>query len=234
VTPPPSRPPVRDLIDRLAAELAAQRDPRAVLDRSVQLAQDAFPAADSISVSVVDKRHRPLTISASDGLARTGDDLQYRLGEGPCLDALWTADVVHSPDLDSEPRWSAWSRRAAAELDVHSMLSLRLATRDRTAGSINLYGRRRDAFDPDTIALGRSFAVHAAVAHGHAVDRQNLEAALVSRNLVGQAQGILMERHRITADRAFEVLVTASQERNVKLIEVARRVVETGAEPHAR
>jgi transcriptional regulator with GAF, ATPase, and Fis domain len=219
-----------ELVDRLARELLAQPTPDEVLDRTVRLAAEGIEGAASVSVSLLDKRRRVATAAASDDLARAGDELQYRLGEGPCLDAVWAADVVHCPDLTGEARWPRW-RPAAVDLALASMLSVRLATPERTLGSLNLYGRREDAFDPVARTLAGSFAAHAAIAYVRAHDRQHLETALVSRNLIGQAQGILMERHKITAERAFEVLVTASQEGNIRLVEVARRVVETGVTP---
>jgi transcriptional regulator with GAF, ATPase, and Fis domain len=218
-------------VDRLARELLAQPTPDEVLDRTVQLAAQGIEGAASVSVSLLDRRRTVTTAAASDDLARTGDALQYRLGEGPCLDAVWTAEVVHCPDLTGETRWPSWGPAAAADLALGSMLSVRLATPDRTLGSLNLYGRREDAFDPAARTLAASFAAHAAIAYVRAAERQNLETALASRNLIGQAQGILMERHKITAEKAFEVLVTASQEGNTRLVEVARRVVETGVTP---
>lgn len=111
MTPPFPRPlpPVGDVIDRLAEESLVQPAPLAVLDRCRDIARETFSGAASVSIAVLDMRRRPVTVASSDDLARTGDDLQYRLGEGPCLDAVWTADVVHSPDLATESRWPAAS-----------------------------------------------------------------------------------------------------------------------------
>lgn len=220
-----------EVVDRLARDLLAQPTPDEVLDRTVQLAAEGIAGAASVSVSLLDKRRKVSTVAASGDVARSGDALQYRLGEGPCLDALWTAELVHSRDLAGEARWPSWGPAATADLAVRSMLSVRLATDERTLGSLNLYGLREDAFDDTARTLAGSFAAHAAVAYARAADRQHLETALSSRNLIGQAQGILMERHKITAEKAFEVLVTASQEGNTRLVEVARRVVDTGVSP---
>jgi GAF domain-containing protein len=220
-----------ELVDRLARELLAQPDLDAVLDRTVQLAAQAIGGASSVSISVLDRRRSITTAAASGDLARAGDELQYRLGEGPCLEAVWAAEPVHSPDVAGDPRWPHWGPLVTEDLDVHSMLSVQLRTHERPMGSLNVYGRDRDAFDGEGRTLAVSFAAHAAIAYARAADRQNLETALASRNLIGQAQGILMERHKITADRAFEVLVGASQEGNTRLVEVARRIVETGVTP---
>jgi GAF domain-containing protein len=220
-----------ELIDRLAWELHAQPTLQDVLDRAIRFAEQGITGASDVSVSLLDKGRRIATVAATGELARTGDDLQYRLDEGPCLDAARGSAVVLSGDLTDDPRWPRWGPAVAADLDVHSMLSVQLATHRRTLGSLNIYGRATGAFDPSAVVLARSFGAQVALAYTRALDRQNLETALVSRNLIGQAQGILMERHKITAERAFDVLVTASQESNTKLIEVARRVVDTGASP---
>ena len=219
------------LVDQLARQLFTERGPQELLDRAVEFAAGGIDAASSVSISLVDKRRRISTVAASDDLARTGDERQYQLREGPCLDAVWAPEPVHCRDLDADPRWPRWAPAAAADLDVHSTLSIPLSTDERRLGSINIYARVRDAFDLSAIALAGSFATHTAIAYARTLDRHNLEAALTSRNLIGQAQGILMERHKITAERAFGVLVTASQQSNLKLVEVAARVVDTGVTP---
>ncbi len=218
-------------VDQLARQLLTERGPQELLDRAVAFTAGGLDAASSVSISLVDKRRRISTAAASNDLARTADELQYRLGEGPCLDAVWDPGAVHCRDLDADPRWPRWAPAATVDLEVHSTLSIPLSTHERTLGSINVYARARDAFDPSAVALAGSLATHTAVAYARALDRHDLETALASRNLIGQAQGILMERYRITAGRAFEVLATASQQSNTKLVEVARRVVDTGVTP---
>jgi GAF domain-containing protein len=230
----PATPPAVSLaetINRLARELHSQPSVADVLDRAVQLAQQGIGGASAVSITLLDKQRRVATAAATSQLARIGDALQYELGEGPCLDAVWASDVVHTGNLTDDPRWPRWGPAVAAELDVHSMLSFQLYTHQHTMGSFNVYGRASDAFDPAAAAVAGSFAAQTALAYARTLNRQNLETALVSRNLIGQAQGILMERHKITAARAFEVLVTASQESNTKLVEIAGRVVETGTGP---
>jgi GAF domain-containing protein len=230
----PATPPAVSLaeaINRLARELHSQPGLTDVLDRAVHLAHQGIVGASAVSISLLDKQRRVATVAATGDLARTGDALQYELGEGPCLDAVWASDVVHTGNLDEDSRWPRWGPAVATDLDVHSMLSVQLYTHQRTMGSFNIYGTATDAFDPAAVALAGSFAAQAALAYARTLDRENLETALVSRNLIGQAQGILMERHKITAERAFEVLATASQESNIKLVEVAGRVVDTGAGP---
>ncbi|MGY1834942.1 GAF and ANTAR domain-containing protein [Blastococcus sp. SYSU DS0510] len=226
----PPGPVLLELVDRLAHEMLARSDPDDVLARAVELAVANIEGATSASITVLERRDVS-TAAASGDLARAGDSLQYQLGEGPCLDAAAGAEVVHSQDVADDPRWPRWGPAAATDLGVRSMLSVQLRSRRSAWGSFNVYGRQPDAFDGSAIALAVSFAGHSAIAHARASDRRNLEAALVTRNLIGQAQGVLMERHKITADRAFEVLVATSQASNTKLVEIARRVIETGVSP---
>ncbi|WP_179224304.1 GAF and ANTAR domain-containing protein [Geodermatophilus pulveris] len=222
-----------DVLDLLARELHAQPVSRQVLDRAVLLARRFVPGA-AASITLLDRRRRLTTVAVSGDVAGAGDALQYDRGEGPCIDAARDQDVVHSRDLLTDGRWSGWGAQVAGRLGVRSILSLRLATAEVGLGSLNVYGREPDAFDDETVALAGGLAAHATVAYTRTLDRENLESALANRTVIGQAQGILMERHKVTAARAFELLATVSQDGNVKLAEVARRLVETGVDPQPR
>ncbi len=122
--------------------------------------------------------------------------------------------------------------RRAAELGVGSMLCYQLFIEGDQLGAMNLYARTRRAFDDDSEDVGRMLAAHAAVAVAGAEHEENLRTAVNSRDVIGQAKGILMERHKLTADQAFGVLARVSQEMNRKLVDVARELTDTGAVPH--
>src|SRR4051794_37593321 len=124
-----------EVVDRLARELLARRGLQEVLDCVVELAARDIDGAGSVSVSLLGKRRRISTVAASDDLARAGDELQYQLGEGPCLDAAWDADAVLCRDLAEDPRWPRWGPAATTDLDVRSTLSIRLSAQDRSLGS---------------------------------------------------------------------------------------------------
>jgi hypothetical protein len=96
---------------------------------------------------------------ATDELVNRGDELQYALGEGPCLDAIWHYDTVISANLAEEDRWTRWAPRVAAELNIRSMLALRLFTSTELVGGLNLYSKDIDAFDvpAEPQADGRAF-----------------------------------------------------------------------------
>jgi hypothetical protein len=164
------------------------------------------------------------------------DALQHLHGEGPCLDAVLKGGVFYSGDLGEDDRWPLFGPDAAG-VGMRSLLALQL-TGDGTFGALNLYTRLPLAFGIIDRAKAVIFATLASVAldaaKAHELEQlqlEQLQQALATRELIGQAQGILMERERITSDQAFDILRRASQNLNVKLREVAHDLVETGALP---
>jgi hypothetical protein len=179
----------------------------------------------------------------SDPIALEVDSVQYETNEGPCLDAITKDATVYAEDLTEDPRWPSFGPRAVA-LGMRSLLSCRLSA-GRTLGSLNLYAQLPRAYGVTDRTKALIFAAHAGIALGAAevleettfslnseiIRVENLHLALVSREVIGQAEGILIERERITADQAFGVLRRASQHLNLKLSEVAQRLVDTGEMP---
>lgn len=163
------------------------------------------------------------------------DSMQIRLGQGPCLDAIAQGGTIYAADLTDDPRWPTFAPMAA-EAGVRSLLALRLS--GERAIALGLYAHLPGTFGAPDRAAGVTFATLAGAAVTAALegneDRRradNLQAAMRSREVIGQAQGILMERERITADQAFDWLRRASQRLNVKLRDVADSLVETGEVP---
>lgn len=171
------------------------------------------------------------TPAATEAWARRADELQYDLKEGPCLDAVWHEDRVHSSSLANDPRWPAWGPRVAAETGARSALCLKLFTTEDTLGALNLYAKTDGAFGPDDIQDGLALSAHIAVAVAAAVEIQGLTAALDSRTLIGQATGIVMGRYEVDAQRAFEVLTRLSSHRNMKVRDLAAQIAQTGRIP---
>ena len=176
------------------------------------------------------------TRACTDPIVAEVDALQLRTDEGPCLDAIAHKLTFYADELGTDPRWPSFGPEAAA-MGMRSLLALPMAT-DGTLGALNLYARYPQAFGVVDRARGLllasmvGFACSAARSHEDEERRaENLHAALITRELIGQAQGILIERERITADQAFHVLRQASQHLNVKLREVARDLVDTGERP---
>lgn len=168
------------------------------------------------------------------------DTMQYTTGQGPCLDAISKGETFYADDLMTDPRWPEFGPMAAEE-GMRSLLSFCLFG-DTTLGALNLYARIPHAFDAADRAKGLIFATHAGVALAAAGELQdandalavevktlkNLHGALASRQVIGRAEGILMQRELITSDQAFDLLREASQRLNQKLRDVAQYVVDTG------
>lgn len=219
----------------LLAEAAREIHP----DRSEALEQTAasitstaltlIPGATSAAITVVDRRHRTIqTLAATDDTPAALNRIQQQAQAGPCLTVLWDEPLVHAKDFRSDQRWPEYSR-AAGELGILGVLSVRLDIPDHTRafGALSLYSSRPGGFHDDVTAIAVAYATHAALA----LDKATLSQALVNRDLIGQAKGILIERHRLTADAAFELLVQTSQHTNHPLIDVADHLVATGELP---
>ena len=168
-----------------------------------------------------------ISVSVEDVQAACLRALQTETGQGPCLDAAYEHETVRVPDIAQEQRWPRFAARAA-EAGVGSMLSFQLYVEADDLGALNLYSHHPDAFDDESEQVGLLFASHAAVAFADARKLDQLSRAIDSRDLIGQAKGILMERYSIDATQAFRVLTRVSQNTHRKLREVAEDLVRTG------
>jgi GAF domain-containing protein len=191
-------------------------------ERIVRGAISAIPPVVQAGISLVEG-DRSVTSRAPSNLAVGElDRLQNELGEGPCLTAISDEARIEITDTATQgARWPQW-RAAARERGVRSMLCLQLFARDGSAGALNLYADEPNAFDADAQQLAGLFASHAAVTLYGAQQIEHLNRALGTRDEIGQAKGILMERFSMTAEQAFDLLTRTSQDTNVKLVNVAR------------
>jgi GAF domain-containing protein len=185
------------------------------------------PGAQYAGITEVKDRRQLTTPAATADLAREIDRAQYETGQGPCVDAVYEHATLRLSDMAHEQRWPDFCPRAL-RLGVRSMLSFQLYVDGSNLGALNLYSNRAEAFTDESEYVGLLFASHAAVALVGARREHDMNRAVVMRDLIGQAKGILMERHRLTADQAFGLLARASQHTNTKLTEIARNLTETG------
>ena len=215
----------------LAAVLEREEDLGRVLQRSVDQLTSAVPGADMASVSVLrGDRDEAETVASSSDRVWAIDSDQYATGEGPCLEAARTGQVVRTGVEQARQRWPQFTRSARAA-GVASYLCVPLAIDEKFAGSLNLYSEQRHGFGDFDVALLRLYATAACAAIANA--RRYAEArrlagqlaqALDSRAVIDQARGMLMERRGINAEDAFGELVRESQNTNTKLREVATRL----------
>ncbi|MCV7435100.1 GAF and ANTAR domain-containing protein [Mycolicibacterium bacteremicum] len=217
---------LRDLAQQLAdlaVKMQDQADTETTLHAVVEGAVNLVPGVRWAGVSLVDGR----TVQArvpSDPIVEKLDSLQAELDEGPCLTALRGHRTVRVDDMASDRRWPRYCPAAAAH-GAQSMVSLQLSIQRQNLGALNLCGGEPGLFAEDSMFVGGLLAQHAAVALHNAQAEEQFEAALASRDGIGQAKGILMERLGVDADAAFGLLVKLSQDSNVKLVDVARKLV---------
>ena len=214
---------VAETFAEVARALAEHGDLSSTLDEIVNLAVEHLEACEHAGISFVEGRTITSPASSSE-IPRIVDRIQSETQEGPCIDAIKEHEVFETGDLRHEHRWPQLSRRAYDETGIVSVLSLRLFVGERTLGALNLYSSAAHAFDETDVALGTVFAVHAAVAMQAAHHDEGLEQKVRSRDVIGQAKGILMARSGVDEDRAFEMLKAASQRMNVKLRDVAEHI----------
>ncbi|MET8164015.1 GAF and ANTAR domain-containing protein [Streptomyces sp. NPDC005329] len=214
----------------MARDLLKQDSVGATLSRIATSATELVEGCDEAGILTL-RGTKVDTVAATDRLVVDSDRLQEQLGEGPCFDSARTAQrdrVFRIADFTLEqPRWPAYAPRAHA-LGVGSMMGFLLFTEDEDLGALNLYSRRPGAFTEAGETAGWLLASHAAVAFSSARAHAQMQQAVATRHVIGEAMGILMGGHRLTEDEAFDVLRRYSQEHNVKLREVARRVCERG------
>ncbi|MEU7531757.1 GAF and ANTAR domain-containing protein [Saccharothrix sp. NPDC042600] len=217
-------------LGRIARSLQDQDSARDTLDEVVRTAVEVIPGAWHAGVTMVVGKRRVHTVARTADIVDRVDQAQYDTGQGPCLDALLQQLTVTVPDLRTESRWPAFAERVRG-YGVLSMLSFQLFVGADDLGALTLYSSRPEAFGRDSEDVGLLFATHAAVALATARREEQLFVGMSSRDLIGQAKGILMERHKITADEAFAELTRASQHCNTKLHDVADQLTRTGQLP---
>jgi len=206
----------------------AQSAPQDMLRGVIEMAVQTGPC-DAASITMLGPNKWLDTVAASDDLVQQADRLQYETAEGPCLDAVWTNGVFIVPSMAADGRWPRWAPQAA-DLGIGASISVHLFT-DAKLGSLNLYSLAPRDFTDTDIENARIIAAQASVVLAFTRTKQNLWRTIDVRNLIGQAQGILMQRYGLTAEKAFAVLRRYSQHHNIKLSVLAEQLAATGYLP---
>ncbi|OZC41519.1 hypothetical protein CH286_26360 [Rhodococcus sp. WWJCD1] len=200
------------------------------LSHVAEFAVRAIPGADGAGLTLLHP-DSPATIVASTDFVRVVDDIQYGLGQGPCITAAAEGITVRSGSLDADPQWPEFGPRVG-ELGVHSVLSLPLMTKSVVLGAMNVYAHKPDAFDDRAAELGELFAVPAAISvqNARALDSavqltEQLEKALSSRAVIDQAIGILISRTGCSDAEGYDKLRDISQTEHKKIAVVAQSMV---------
>lgn len=217
----------------LARDLLAQESVNDTLRRITAAATELVADCDAAGILIL-RGGNVQSLAPTEQVVIDSDELQGRVGEGPCFDAARTSTGERrfriADFTDEAVRWPRYVPEAR-KLNLGSMMGFLLFTEDEDLGALNMYSFRPGAFTEADETAGWLLASHAAVAFSSARTHAQLQEAIGTRHTIGEAMGILMGRHRLTEDQAFATLRRYSQDHNVKLREVAARVCERGALP---
>ncbi|MBQ1098256.1 GAF and ANTAR domain-containing protein [Streptomyces sp. b94] len=210
----------------LARDLLEKTSVQETLDAISAAAVDLVEGCDAAGILAV-RKGRAITLSSCGEMVAESDRIQGELGEGPCYDLARRENgerTYRITDMTQpQPACPAYAD-AARGLGIGSMAGILLYTDKEDFGALNLYARRHGTFTEDIETAGWMLASHAAVALASARTIDQLEHAMETRHAIGEAMGILMERHRMSEDDAFSVLRRVSQHHNIKLRDVAQRL----------
>ncbi|MFC9359558.1 GAF and ANTAR domain-containing protein [Rhodococcus sp. NPDC057014] len=222
---------LRAEIEQIARDLRAEHaNIQGTLEVITKSARDVVPGAEDAGITLVTRGRAFQSRAATSELPKKIDDLQHRLHDGPCVQAIWNHETVLVRDMITEQRWPRFAPEAAA-IGARSMLAFQLYTTEHTMGALNLHLSRTNAFDDDSVSIGGTLATHAAIALIASLREEQFRDALASRDVIGQAKGMLMQRYSIDADEAFAILTRRSQNSNTPLNEVALNIIQHGPGP---
>lgn len=196
-------------------------------------AVQVIPGVDYANITIRHKDGRLETVAPTDDLLLKVDAVQFDLQEGPCYEAATNEPYITAPDLARDPRFPRYGPRAAA-VGILAQAGVRLfdTPRGGARGALNLYSRQVGAFS-DTAVVAPLFAHQAGVALSYAQEISDLQEALKSRQQIGTAVGITMQRFDLDEQRAFGFLSRMSQTENVKLRDLAVRLIAATEDPEA-
>ena len=218
------------LLSQLGAVLLSAETVESTIRLVTRLARETIAGTLGAGVSLVDA-HRGRSTADSDALVEEADQLQYDLDTGPCLTAWRDQVIVRIDDVQTETRWPQWTAAVAA-LGIRSVLSVPLTTAAGSVGAIKVYSQQAGTYDDRSEHLLTLFAQQAAVLLSNTLTLASAQhastqitSALVNRDIIGQAKGVLIAQGAADEQTAFAMLVSASQRSNLKLHEVSRQLV---------
>ena len=223
------RPDIAEALAEAAREIDSQHDLPSTLDAIVHTAARSLPDIDHVGITIAHRIGDIETWAGTGPLVWELDALQHELAEGPSVHALTVDAVTTVNHLAHETRWPRYVPRAV-ERGLKAQMGLRLYVEDKTLGGLNLYSTRAEVIDPEVANMAVLFATHAALVLGRVRQEENLNTALQTRKLIGQAVGIVMERFMLGEAAAFAYLTRVSQHSNTRLRDVAEELVNQAEE----
>ena len=182
----------------------------------------SVPGAQYAGITVATRQKKVETASSTQQVAVLLDDIQRHHGDGPCLSAAWNQQIIRIDDMSTEDRWPLYCQDALAQTLIRSVLSFRLFVDHNAMGALNFYADAPHAFDDDALEIGLLWATHTALAWTLVRRDKEFRSALASRDIIGQAKGVIMERYSVDSVQAFDMLKRLSQDSNIPLAEIAK------------
>lgn len=213
-------------IAELVRGLYHRPDVDTVIAELAEHAAIEIPGAQYAGITITRKSKGVETPAATHMYPMLLDKIQQRHQEGPCLTAAWDKKVVYVANLETDDRFPGYRRDALAETPIRSIMAFQLFIEDETMGALNVYSEEADAFGDESRSIGLVFAAHSSVAWNAARRDEQFRQALASRDTIGQAKGMIMERYGVDPVQAFDLLRKLSQDSNVPLIKIATDFVE--------
>lgn len=213
-------------IAELVRGLYSRPDADTVIAELAEHAAVEIPGAQYAGITITRKPKSVETPAATHLYPMLLDKIQQRHHEGPCLTAAWDKKVVYVADLHTDDRFPLYRRDALAETPIRSIMAFQLFIEGETMGALNVYSEEPDAFGEEARNLGLVFAAHSSVAWNAARRDEQFRRALASRDIIGQAKGMMMERYGVDAVQAFDLLRKLSQDSNVPLLKIAKEIVD--------
>jgi hypothetical protein len=205
-------------------------DMEAALGELTKSAARSVPGAQYAGITVARRPNEVETASATGRYPVVLDEIQRRHREGPCLTAAWVHHTIRTDDLAAEERWPRYRGEALAQTPIRSILAFRLFSDSRKASALNLYAEPVRAFDDESVDLGLACATYTTLAWVVLRRDEQFRSALASRDIIGQAKGVLMERFGVDADKAFLLLRRLSQETNTPVADISQRLLRTAGQ----
>lgn len=200
-------------------------DSETVIAELAEHAAVEIPGAQYAGVTVTRNGKHIDTPAATHKWPLLLDEIQQRYGEGPCLTAAWEEKTVHLANMETDERFPRYARDVLAQTPIRSVIAFQLWIAGETMGALNVYAEKPNVFSAETREIGLVFAAHSSVAWNAARRDEQFKKALASRDVIGQAKGMLMERYGVNAIQAFDLLRKLSQDSNTPLIQISTELV---------
>jgi GAF domain-containing protein len=186
-----------------------------------------MPGCQYAGITLAERGNTVTSVVATHRYAAVLDTIQDRRQEGPCLAAAWRHHMMYVDDLNVDQRWPHYQRDALEATPIRSIASYELFDDDKSMAALNFYADHPHAFGDESLEIGGIFATHVALAWSMMRRQDQFRSALASRDTIGQAKGVIMERFNLDAVEAFELLTRLSQRSNTKLIDIAKALIDS-------